>query len=164
MQHATCNTFIASNEHKLIHTFIHSQLSNKGYQHKITGLRDIYDFYLLTLKVNTKKVIQTIEEKKKAQVFANYVQYLMTPIQNEDLLKDKKTKQFVVRHHWYINHPRQHHYYINTLKLYELIFNRYLGKILCALFQKSAFKYIINRLKDPHWYKKHFNGLRDQFK
>ena len=155
------NCFVSSNEHKLIHTFIHSQLSNKGYQFKQIGLRDLYDFYLLSQKVNTADVIATIEEKGKAEVFTNYVEYLMATGNNDNI--DKKTKQFIARHQWFLNHPKQHHYYLNTLKLYELIFKRYLGKIILALFQKSAFNYIYVRLKDPKWYKRHFKGLKKNF-
>jgi hypothetical protein len=157
------NCFVSSNEHKLIHTFIHSQLSNEGFRFKQIGLRDLYDFYLLSQKVNTAEVIATIEEKEKAEVFYNYTQQLMSTGNNSLSSNNKRTKQFIAKHRYFQNHPRQHRYYISTLKLYDLIFIRYILRILKALFQKSSFKYIYNRLKDPKWYKKHFKGVRDSF-
>ena len=157
------NCFVSSNEHKLIHTFIHSQLSNQGYRFKQIGLRDLYDFYLLSQKVNTAEVIATIEEKEKAAVFYNYTQQLTSTGNNSLSSNNKKTKQFIAKHQYFQNHPRQHRYYISTLKLYDLVFIRYILRIIKALFQKSSFKYIYNRLKDPKWYKKHFKGVRDSF-
>jgi hypothetical protein len=157
------NCFVSSNEHKLIHTFIHSQLSNQGYRFKKIGLRDLYDFYLLSQKVNTAEVIATIEEKEKAEVFYNYTQQLMSTGNNSLSSNNKRTKQFIAKHRYFQNHPRQHRYYINTLKLYDLIFIHYILRILKALFQKESFNHIYNRLKDPKWYKKHFKRVRDSF-
>ena len=92
-QPETCNTFVSSNEHKLIHTFIHSQLSNEGYRFKQIGLHDLYDFYLLSQKVNIAEVITTIEEKEKAEVFCNYSQLLMSTGNNDNHLVSNKKKQ-----------------------------------------------------------------------
>lgn len=156
--------YAPSNEHRIIHTFIHSQLSNKGHLHLTIGLRDLYDAYLLLKKVDVEAVISETEFPKKAQIFFEYVNYLFSPGQNRSKITNRATLKFIKRHQWFLNHPRQHHYYITTLKTYDLIFKRYLGKILRAPFQKSAFKYIYNRLKDPKWYAMHLKRLRDQFK
>lgn len=157
------NCFVPSDEHKVINIFIHSQLSNHGYQFKQIGLRDLYDFHLLAKRVHLTEVIDTIEEKKKAQVFSDYVQYFMSPFWHEDLLKNKQTNKIITRNIWFLNHPRIHYFYIKTLKLHYLIFKRYIGRILKAFFRKSSFTFIYNRLKDPGWYKKHCENVRDRF-
>lgn len=157
------NCFVSSDEHKITQTFIHSQLSNHGYQFKQIGLRDLYDFHLLSKRVNLTEVIDTIEEKEKAQFFSDYVQYFMSPVCIEGLLNNKKTKKIITWNIWFLNHPRIHYFYIKTLKLHYLIFKRYIGRILKAFFQKSSFTFIYNRLKDPSWYKKHFEDVRDRF-
>jgi hypothetical protein len=92
------NCFVSCDAHKLTQTFIHSQLSNRGYQFKQVGLRDLYDFHLLSKRVNLKEVIETIEEKEKAQVFSNFAQYNISPIWNSDLLKNQKTKKIIARY------------------------------------------------------------------
>lgn len=157
------NCFVPCDAHKITHTFIHSQLSNQGYRFKQIVLRDLYDFHLLSKRVNLNEFIDKIEEKEKAQVFSDYVQYFMSPVWNESLLKNKKTKKIIARNIWFLNHPRIHYFYIKTLKLHSLIFKRYIGRILRAFFQKSSFTFIYNRLKDPGWYKKHCENVRDTF-
>ncbi len=154
------NCFVSADEHKLIHTFIHSQLSNKGYKYRIIGLRDLYDTYLLLKRVNYNEVLLQIEEKRKAKLFFHYTNHLFS----NQPITDVFTKKFIARHRYFLNHPRVHLYYFWGLKLYELIIIRYLWQILKAPFQRSSFNHIYLRLKDPQWYKRHFEGVRHFFK
>ena len=80
------NCFVLSDELKLIHTFIHSQLNHKGFLLKSISLRDFYDTYLLSKKVNTSDILNQIEERKKAEYFFNYVDQLMLPTLNNSSL------------------------------------------------------------------------------
>ena len=138
-------------------------MSNKGYQYKTIGLRDLYDTYLLMQKVNIGDVLPQIEERKKAQQFFEYTKQLFSPEQKDSESSEKPFNKFVSQHQWFLNHSRWHLWFINILKLYELIVIRHLIKIIKALFQKSSFKYIYVRVKDPKWYKIHFKGIRDIF-
>ena len=156
------NTFIPSNAHRLIHTFIHSQLSNQGHKFYTPGLRDLYDAWLLSQQVHWREVLEQIEEKEKARVFFEYMEYLFSPEQNLSTLTNKATLKYIRRHCWFMDHPRWHRLYIRGYKLYELLFIRYLKRIFRALFNKKDLCYIFNRLKDPAWYGKHFKGIREQ--
>ena len=162
-QPVTCNTFVSSNEHKLIHTFIHSQLSNKGYQRKIVGLRDLYDTYLLLKRVDLESVLPQIEENKKARQFFEYVNYLFISERNQVNSEQKLPNKFAANHQWFFNHPRWHRIYLTLIDFYELIIIRYLWRIMRVPFQKSSFIYLKTRLKDPEWYKMHFNELKKSF-
>ncbi len=157
------NTFVSSSEHKLIHTFIHSQLSNKGHKRKIVGLRDLYDTQLLLKRVDAESVLPQIEESKKARQFFEYVNYLFISEQTTTNLKEKLPNNFATQHQWFFNHPRWLRIYLTLIDFYELIFIRYLWRIIRAPFQKSSFNYLKARLKDPRWYRKHFNGLKKSF-
>jgi len=156
------NAFIPSVQYRLIHTFIHSQLSNKGHLFYTPGLRDIYDAYLLSQQVNWREVLEQIEEKEKARVFFEYMDYLFGPEQDFSTITNKATLKYIRRHRWFMDHPRWHRLYVSSYKLYELIFIRYLKRIFSALFNKKDLRYIFNRLKDPAWYGKHFKGIREQ--
>lgn len=155
--------FVPSNQHKTIHTFIHSQLSNQGFRLKKIPLRDAYDFYLLLKRVNHKQLIQHIEEQKKAEIFTEYIQYLFSPQHKKHHVLSKTTKAFADKHGWLLDHPQHYRRYIHTRKLADLLFKRYLGRIGRAFFQKSSFCYIYVRLKDPAWYKMHLKGIKDSF-
>ncbi len=82
---------IPSDEHRLIHTFIHSQLGNNGHLLYLPGFRDMYDAWLLSKRVNLEEVIEQIEEKEKARIFFEYVQYLFSPDQDLSIIKNKST-------------------------------------------------------------------------
>jgi hypothetical protein len=157
------NSFVCSDEHKLIHTFIHSQLSNKGCQYNIVSIRDLYDAYLLSKKVDIESVLSKVEEKKKARIFFEYTSYLFNPGINDKTSTIKIPNKYALRHEWYLNHPKWHRRYFTLLKLYELIFNRYLLVILKAPFQKNSMHYIYLKLKDPDWYKEHFSDIKKTF-
>ena len=157
------NTFVSSNENKLIHTFIHSQLSNKGHQRKTVGLRDLYDTQLLLKRVDAESVLPKIEENKKARQFFEYVNYLFISERNQVSSEEKLPNKFAAKHQWFFNHPSWHRIYLNLIDFYKLIIITYLWRIMRAPFQKSSFNYLKARLSDPKWYKKHFNGLKKSF-
>ena len=150
------NCFVSSDIHKLIHTFIHSQLGNNGYRFKVIPIRDLYDFYLLSKRVNWKDVLKEVEEKSKAQIFYDTVSYLLNELSD---IKNRKSKRFANQQTWFLNHHRIHKYYINTLKLYILITQR----VLKAFINKSAFKNIYVRVIDPKGYKRLYKGLKEYF-
>lgn len=157
------NAFIPAAEHRLIHTFIHSQLGDKGHKLYTPGLRDMYDAFLLMQQIeDLEQVIDQIEEKEKARVFFEYINYLFSPQQDLSQIKNKATLKYIRRHRWFLNHPSWHRLYIRSNKLYELIFIRYIRRIIRALFNKKDLIYIFNRLKDPVWYGKHIQGIREQ--
>jgi len=155
------DVLIPSVPHRLIHTFIHSQLSNQGQKLYTPGLRDMYDSWLLSQQVNWIEVLEKIEEKEKARVFFEFMEYLFSPEQDLSSITNKVTLTYIRRHRWFLDHLRWHRFYISTYKLYELIFIRYIRRIFRALFSNKDLRYIFNRLKDPKWYGKHFRGIRE---
>ncbi len=158
------NCFVACNEHKLVHTFIHSQLSNNGYSFRITSLRDLYDFYLLTQKVDFKIVLPGIEEKKKAEVFFNLVQRMFAIEKDEFFDKNMVGKKYYKQFNWFLNHPKHHRFYINIKKSLDIFIERPFAKIKNAFLNKTSRKSLIKRLKNPDWYKTIYIGIKSYFK
>lgn len=153
------NCFVPSDKHKLIQNFIHSQLSNKGHKHRLIALRDLYDCHLLLRKAHTDNVLNEIKEKKKAEIYFDFLQPLINNNRDTDVL-NKKTKDFIAKHNWFLNHPRIHYYCIKFFKINDLITNRFLK----AFFSKTVFRNLYVRFTKPEWWQKRlFKGLREYF-
>lgn len=154
------NCFVPSDKHKLIHTFIHSQLSNKGYKLKMAPLRDLYDSFLLLQSVNMEEVLAGIEEKQKAKIYFDFVSILSTD-QSEFENLNSKSKEYFNQHNWFMNHPKLHHFYIKFYQVEHVVVNR----VFKAFFSKSVFKNLFVRISDREWWKKRFlKGLNEHLK
>jgi len=155
------NCFVPYDEHKVIHNFIHCQLSNYGYLYKMVPLRDLYDLYLLSQRVNLKNTLEQVEQKEKAKTYFLFAGKMFPSVSLQGMEETKQSRRFVRQHEWFQNHPKVHHMYFRLIILYRLVFVRYLLRIVKAVFSKSSRKHIFNRLKDPGWYGRHFRSIRD---
>ena len=153
------NCYVPSDKHKLIQNFIHSQLTNKGHKHRLIALRDLYDCHLLLKKVNSDDVLKEIKEKEKAEIYFDFLQSLINISNDTDVL-NKKSKDFIIKHDWFLNHPRTHYYYINFCKIKDLITNRFLK----AFVDKTIFKNLFVRITKREWWQKRLlKGLKKYF-
>ena len=158
------NCYVTCDEHKLIHTFIHSQLSHKGHSYRIASLRDLYDFYLISKRIDFYSVLPIIEEKKKASSFFSLAQYMFEPENSADFANKQINNKYVRQIIWFLNHPKLHRLYINSLKATDIFIERPFNKIKNALFFKSSRNSLIKRLKNPDWYSTIYNGIKSHFK
>jgi hypothetical protein len=158
------NCFVPNDKHKLIHTFIHSQLSDNGYSIRITSLRDLFDFYLLTQKIDFKTVLPKIEEKRKAEVFFNFANRMFGSEKHEIFERISIGEKYYRQYIWFLNHPKQHRVYINILKMFNMFVERPYIKIKNAILNKSSRKSLIKRLKNPDWYTTIYHGIKLYFK
>ena len=153
------NCFVPSDKHKLIQNFIHSQLTNKGHLLRLVTLRDLYDCYLLLNRVSKNEVLNEIKERKKAEIYFDFSRPLLNGSMDLSAL-DEKSKRFVAKHNWYINHPLIHFIYIKVFKIKNIISNRFLK----AFVDKSVFKNLYVRITKPEWWQKRlFKGLKEYF-
>jgi len=157
------NAYVPSDAHKAIHSFIHSQLSNRGHRDWVLSFRDLYDTYLISKRVKLYEVLNSVEEKFKAQVF--YALFTRTfkletqfPISNH-----AKVNSYIKRFDWWENHPALYSLYFRCIEVYQLIFIAYWGKIINALYSKPHRKYIWVRISNPKWYKAHFLLIKKKF-
>ncbi len=156
------NCYTLSDEHKMTINFIHGQLGNKGYHHKITSLRDIYDYYLLTMRVSPEKVASTIEQITKAKAYFFYAQQVLG--QPELISFDSRaTKIHVKLSNLAFKNFHIFAAYRMILLFSNLIFIRYGLKIFESIYKKSSREYIWKRMKDREWYVAHFNSLRKMY-
>ena len=154
------NCFIQSDEHRLIHNFIHSQLSNSGYSHRIVSLRDLYDFYLLSQRTKLESIFHQIEEKKKAKTYCNLVNMILHDGIDKNLCNVNTEEDYCLRFNWFINHPRQHQWFIYFMKTIEIFFEWPFDTLKNTVLNKSMREGYINRLKDPRWYKYKYSEIK----
>ncbi len=156
------NCYTLSDEHKMIINFIHGQLSNKGYLHKITSLRDIYDYYLLAMRVSPEKVAPNIEQSTKAKAYFFYAQQVLG-LPELIFFNSKATKIHVKLSNLAFKYLHIFAAYRKILLFGNLIFVRYVLKIMESVYKKSSREYIWKRMKDKEWYAAHLNGLKKMF-
>ena len=152
------NCFVPSDNHKLIINFIHSQISDKSHKLKYISLRNLYDAYLLLKRVSRKEVLHEIKSKRKAQVYFDFIPLLINHNHNKSI--PNASLNYFRKHTWFLNHPRIHRLYIAILKFTGLVYKR----VIMALFSKSTFINLYNRISDIGWWKNRLlPGLKNHF-
>lgn len=157
------NAFVSSDNHKAIHAFIHCQLSNSGHNRWNVAIRDIYDTYLISKRINLSEVFDTVEEKFKAQVFCCLVSQMFNIELNSRFLNNFKVKRYVKKYNWWMDHPKLHVLYFKIIDLANLIFVNDFGNIIQATYSKSHRAFIWIRLKNPQWYRSHLILIKSKF-
>ncbi len=153
------NCYTLCDEHKMTINFIHGQLSNKGYLHKITSLRDVYDYYLLTMRVSPEKAASNIEQSAKAKAYFFYAQQVLGQ-PGLIAFNSTATRIHVILSNLALENLRIFAAYRMILLISNLIFIRYGLKIIESIYKKSSRQYIWKRMKDREWYAAHFNSLK----
>jgi len=146
------NCFVASDEHKAIHNFIHDQLSNYGYRLRQTSLRDLYDIYLITSRLRKSQNTIATDYAKKYAVYLIFTQAAFQTNGAFSILENGRAANYKKQHDWFLNHPRAHSVLFVLMRLYQLVFTWFLFKTGNFIFSKSYRKGIFRRLKDPDWY------------
>lgn len=156
------NMFTPSDEHKIIHNFIHCQLSNGSRRYFLAPLRDLSDLFLLSQRTDPGSALQPLDWQTAARSYVALMEEAFVPEKRENRTShsDRQVRRYHHRLFRHMNHPRIHRQYIFMVKFRELVVNRYFLRIVRAFFQKSSRDHILNRLKDPKWYRMHWKGVR----
>jgi hypothetical protein len=122
-------------------------------------LRDLYDCHLLLKRANKNEVLNEIKEREKAEIYFDFLHSLKNNNLGTDVL-NKKSRDFITKHNWFLNHPRIHFCYIKFFKIKDLITNRFLK----AFVDKTVFRNLYVRFTKPEWWHKRlFKGLKEYF-
>jgi len=143
----TENTYVPSDPHKLIHNFIHSQLSHNRHRQWMSSFRDLYDAKPLFKRTNLNEAIDAVEEKYKAQVFFYQVKRTFNLNNETAAINPSILKKYINQYDWWMNHPLLFNLYLRIHHIFHLIFNVYLKIFLFATFSKSHRKFIAIRAK-----------------
>jgi hypothetical protein len=155
--------YVLSDQHNIIHNFIHSQLDHEGNIYGIVSFRDLYDLYLLSKRFPAEQTLPEIKSKRKAIsyfVFAgkafglpgkfyptgNFSSWLFS--KKHDLNQSSKAFYLTYRTILYIK-------------------NRVLigvtRQIIQAFYSKKMRQSVINRISDPHYVRESLKTYKDFF-
>lgn len=156
----TC--FVLSDKHKVIHNFIHSQLSNKAHSYGVEPIRDLFDLYLLSKRTNISQTLQYIENKSKA---VTYFLYASKAFNQLNLFKHKATltyKLFCIKNEFCF---KSHTFYRTNKSLVYLSdrFYKYIKQFVESFYSGDMRKSLFKRLTNRQWYENHKNTYIDFF-
>lgn len=147
--------YIQSDNHKIIHNFIHGQLSNEGYLFGRINLRDIYDLYLFSKRTQLKDALPQIIEFRKAVAYFAFAKNAFEL--NDNFFDDENFAHKILnkKHHLKMNSPFFYEVFQSTIFLYQRVFIGYTGQLFKALYSKEKQQYLFRRIKDRKWYNDH---------
>lgn len=148
--------FVLSDQHKVIHNFIHSQLSNNGHSYGIAPMRDLYDLYLLSKRTNISQTIQFLQHKRKA---ATYFLFASKAFNLPDLFLHNETfttRLFCIKHDLCL----KSYTFYRTNKSFVYMSDRvykYIKQFVESFYSRAMRRSLFRRLKNRQWYENHIN-------
>ena len=152
--------FTLKGQDQVLINFIHSQLKDKGQYYANVPLRNIYEFYKLSLKHPPSEI--TLRHRRLNTLFNNYKALavkLFSPSIDLNFKNNLKTKLYISRLERYKTCRICYHFGRVTRSVAGLFYH-YLNIGLKALYKKDYRNYLRVRVGNPAWYKHHFSVLR----
>jgi hypothetical protein len=156
--------FVPSDRNKIIHNFIHSQLSGEGNLFGFVSLKDIYDLYLLSKK---ESLVETLSEIKAEQKAIAYFAISSIILGLGKTFFPKKNYSFKVlqkKHSLNLNSSVFFKIYRTIIFIGQRLFNGYIGQITKAIYSKRKRDYLLRRVSNPGWYSDHMRLYAGFFK
>ena len=155
--------FVLSDKHKIIHNFIHSQLSNKSHVYGIISFRDLYDLYLLSKRSEIQQTLPFIKNKQKAIAYFVFAGEAFG-LPGKFYPKANLSAWILLKKHT-LNLKSSIFYHIHRTLVYFYwqIFTKYFGQIIKSFYSKKMRKSLLRRICNRHWYKTHLNNYTGFF-
>jgi len=156
----TC--FVLSDKHKVIHNFIHSQLSNNGHRNGVVPIRDLFDLYLLSKRTNISQTLQFIQHKSKAET---YFLYACKAFNKPNLFNHKTSltyKLFCIKNELCF---KSHTFYRTNRSLVYMSdrVHKYIKQFVQSFYSGDMRKSLFKRLTNRQWYENHKNTYIEFF-
>lgn len=129
--------FVQSFHHKIIHNFIHSQLSHKRSLFGEIQLRDIYDLYLLSKQC---PIIETLPQIKKRNKAIAYFAFARTVFEFDEQFFPTQNLEYRIlkkKHELIMNSRLFKKSYHGLISIFLLVKDRYLSKFFKAFYSKE---------------------------
>lgn len=149
------NCYVPSDHHKIIHNFIHSQLSDKGYLYGTIALRDVYDLYLLSKRFPLIKTVSMIKTKRKASAYFTIAGLILGLDKTFYPYKNFSFKILLKIHSANLSSSVFFYVYRFVIYMGELLFLVYIGQIIKAIYSHQKRQYLFLRLSNKKWYGEH---------
>ncbi|MBA4411616.1 MAG: hypothetical protein C0397_19635 [Odoribacter sp.] len=155
--------FVPSDVHKLIHTFIHSQLADNGHTYKQADFRGLNDLYRISKRINVSELANQTGYPHQANSWFAIGQRLLG-LHGRFCPKESRLVQWYCwKYDWSLSHFNAYIIYTSLKKLVHTVFMRYGMGFLQMLYSKKQRISVYKRLKDPKWYRIHVLSLRENF-
>jgi hypothetical protein len=145
--HGYSASFVPSLEHRIIHNFIHAQLSNKGHWLKSNSLRDLYDLYLLSNQADLISIISQVEEKNKFISYIAFANRIFNSTNQKFPLNKRSAKRYRFLSDFFLEHS--YLYRVNRIiyNFYELFFIKFPDRARLGINDKLYRKHTYARIK-----------------
>lgn len=155
--------YVPSNKHLIKHNVYNNQVNDKASIYGSVNLRQMLDLKLLALRENILQIAQL--NNRRFNLFNNYFALIDHVFSNPDEIKfiqTWKTKTAIKRLHFFADNPFISRLIRIILFLYKRI-SRYTSILIRSSFNKNERILLLERLKNPDWYRGHFNAYINVF-
>ncbi|WP_093920726.1 nucleotidyltransferase family protein [Sunxiuqinia elliptica] len=147
--------FVPSDRHKIVHNFIHSQLSNEGDLFGRISLRAAFDLLLLAKRFPLPETLPLIKKKQKAVAYFSLVNKLLLGEGSKHFNPGFASWWLKNKHALNLKSDLFRRVFSHTIFLGQRILKGYLLQIFKAFYLKESRSYIFKRLVDRKWYGDH---------
>ncbi len=157
-----CGCYVPSDRNKIIHNFVHSQLSNEGYLFGRMSLREAYDLYLYSRRYKLVETLPHIKPKRKAIAYFALCRSMLGLDETFFPLKNFASRVLALK--FALNQKSTVFYHTNRSVIFiiQRVIGGYFGQLIQATYSKEKRQYLLRRIKDPKWYGDHI-GLYTRF-
>lgn len=155
--------FVPTDAHKVVLTFLHSQLQNRGHSLKQASFRGFRDLYLLSRRTRVRDVMELSGYPRQAAAWLVLAGRTLG-IPGRFL----SPEPFSARLHCFVydlslTFPRLYGIWRFLKKTAHLVLVRYGWKTVKALFHSPDRRALLKRLSDRRWYGRHLRSFRKYF-
>ena len=155
--------YVPTDRHKLLHTFIHSQLEHGCHANKQCSFRDFNDLYLLSKRVPVFTLPCLTRHRKKAVSWLAFGQRVLDLPGLFYPFETRSAQWFVFRYDLALSHAKSYNGYRFIKKLIYLLLVRYAGGLIRAVFEKRQRQSVYRRLSNRQWYGAHLLSFKEYF-
>ena len=155
--------FVLSDKHKVVHNFIHAQLSNKGDAYGIVSFRDIYDLYLLSIRIPIVTDLIPVQYQRKAISYFVLAGNALGLPKRFYAHESFSSRIFCMKHDLNQSSVVFYKTYRKSRFLYEKIILGYSRQVIQSFYSKEMRQSVIGRLSNPRWYKNHLDSYLSFF-
>ena len=146
--------FVPCDDHKVLHSFVHGQLCNSGYRLGVVSLRDIYDLYRFSKRIDLITALAQFPVQRKVNAYFEIAQKLLGIA-----ISDKQSfasKVFIWKHDMNLTSPLFSKINRIPWSISEMVNHAYKMRIIEAFHYKDAKKLLFHNLGSWQWYRHHF--------
>ena len=154
--------YVPSDRIKIIHNFVHGQLSNEGNLYGRISLREAYDLCLYSKRVPLTATLPAIKTQRKAIAYYALCRSILGL--DHTFFPDQNFTFRILSFKLRLNQNSSLFYQLNRTVIFiaQRIFARYIGQIVKAVYSKEKRQYLLRRFRDPQWFGDHI-GLYTRF-